>query len=517
MNDEESAYQAMISRDSRFDGLFYVAVRTTGIYCRPVCPARKPLRKNCHFFRYAEQAEKAGYRPCLRCRPELAPGHAPIDQPASLCQKFIDAIESGLLDNESSLPEIAKRFSLSERQFRRILNQQLGISPQELRQSRRLKLARQLLTETRLPVTAIAFTSGFGSIRQFNSAFLTHYQLAPSAFRKSLPALPEPQHDETEKVRLSYRPPFAWSSLLRFLARRSIKDVEWIDGEHYLRTLAIGQYQGWIRVGDDPRQHCLKVEFSHSLIPVLPVLLQRLRQLFDLSARPDLIAEHLSADPLLAPLVQNTPGLRVPGCFEPFELAVRAILGQQVTVAAATTLSKRLTARFGKPIVTPFPALSRLAPTAEDFTGATADDIGSLGIVGTRINAILALADATRQGLFRQMHNEPQQRGPQLLTELPGIGPWTAQYIAMRALSLTDAFPKEDIALRKALGGLTPRAAEQRSLIWRPWRSYAVMLLWQAEEVKKQTTGVDNPPTSSPATTKAKSPPDPDGNGKSLS
>ncbi len=485
MNDEESAYQAMVSRDSRFDGLFYVAVHTTGIYCRPVCPARKPLRKNCHFFRYAEQAEKAGYRPCLRCRPELAPGHAPIDQAASLCQQFIDAIESGLLDSGSSLPEIARRFSLSERQFRRILHQQLGISPQELRQSRRLKLARQLLTETRLPVTSIAFTSGFGSIRQFNSAFLTHYHLAPSAFRKSLPALPDPQQHQTEKVRLSYRPPFAWHALLRFLARRGIKDVEWIDGEYYLRTLAIGQCRGWIRVGDDPRQHCLRVEFSHSLTPVLPVLLQRLRQLFDLSARPDQIADHLSRDPLLAPLVLQSPGLRVPGCFEPFELAVRAILGQQVTVAAATTLSKRLAARFGQPVVTPFPELSRLAPTAEDFIGATADDIGSLGIVGSRINAILALADATRHGLFRELQNEPQQRGPQRLTELPGIGPWTAQYIAMRAFSLTDAFPKEDIALRKALGGLTPRAAEQRSLIWRPWRSYAVMLLWQAEENKK--------------------------------
>lgn len=478
MTDDTSAYQAIQSRDSRFDGLFYTAVRSTGIYCRPVCPARTPLRKNCQFFRFAEQAEKAGYRPCLRCRPELAPGNAPIDQPGVLCQQLIDAVEAGLLEQHFGMGEIAARFSLSERQFRRVITRQLGVTPVELRRSRRLRLARQLLSETRLPVTTIAFASGFGSIRQFNAVFQQQYHLAPSAFRKNIPDEHPADSDGTSQVRLYYRPPFDWQEMLRFLEKRRIKEVEWINDGLYLRTVSIGGYQGWISVGQAPQHHCLMVRFSHSLAPVLPVLLQRLRQLFDLNSRPDQIAAHLSADPRLAPLVMAYPGVRVPGCFDRFELALRAILGQQVTVAAATTLSSRLANRFGQPVTTPFPELSRLAPAPDNFINATNDDIGSLGIVGSRIKAILALSAACREGLFNADHAIAPTQRLESLTDLPGIGPWTAHYIVMRAFSWSDAFPKEDIALRKALGGVTARQAEQLSQAWRPWRSYAVMLLW---------------------------------------
>lgn len=480
MTDEKSAYQALVSRDRRFDGLFFTAVRSTGIYCRPVCPARTPLRKNCQFFRYAEQAEKAGYRPCLRCRPELAPGHAPIDQSGVLCQQLIDAVEAGLLEQHFRIATIASQFSLSERQLRRIISQQLGVTPGELRQSRRLRLARQLLSETQLPVTSIAFASGFGSIRQFNAVFLQQYHLSPGAFRKNAPQQPSTGFADTSCVRLFYRPPFDWAALLRFLEKRRIKEVEWVDNGHYLRTVAIGEYSGWIRVGQHPQQSCLEVEFSHSLAPVLPLLLQKLRQLFDLNCQPDLIAAQLATDSRLAPLVEAYPGERVPGCFDSFELALRAILGQQVTVAAATTLSSRLARRFGQPVTTPFPELSRLSPRPENFSDAVADDIGSLGIVGSRIRAILALAEACRGGLFSEKYTIDHQHLLDSLTSLPGIGPWTAHYIVMRAFSWTDAFPKEDIAIRKALGGVTARQAEELSQPWRPWRSYAVMLLWRS-------------------------------------
>ncbi|WP_294902553.1 AlkA N-terminal domain-containing protein [Tatumella sp. UBA2305] len=480
MTDEKSAYQALVSRDRRFDGLFFTAVRSTGIYCRPVCPARTPLRKNCQFFRYAEQAEKAGYRPCLRCRPELAPGHAPIDKSGVLCHQLIDAVEAGLMEQHFRIATIASQFSLSERQLRRIISQQLGVTPGELRQSRRLRLARQLLSETRLPVTSIAFASGFGSIRQFNAVFLQQYHLSPGTFRKNAPQQSSTGFADTSSVRLFYRPPFDWTALLRFLDKRCIKEVEWVDNGHYLRTIAIGEYSGWIRVGQHPQQSCLEVEFSHSLAPVLPVLLQKLRQLFDLNCQPDLIAAQLATDSRLAPLVKAYPGERVPGCFDSFELAMRAILGQQVTVAAATTLSSRLARRFGQPVTTPFPELSRLSPRPENFSDAVADDIGSLGIVGSRIRAILALAEACRGGLFSEKYTIDHLHLLDSLTSLPGIGPWTAHYIVMRAFSWTDAFPKEDIAIRKALGGVTARRAEELSQPWRPWRSYAVMLLWRS-------------------------------------
>ncbi|WP_029687273.1 AlkA N-terminal domain-containing protein [Tatumella saanichensis] len=479
MTDDESAWQALISRDARFDGLFYAGVLSTGIYCRPVCPARKPLRANCRFFQYAAQAEQAGFRPCLRCRPELAPGNAPVDQAAILCQQLTDIMEASLADKDFRLSHLAERVGLSERQLRRITQQQLGTTPIELWKSLRLKIARQLLCETTLPVTTIAFTSGFGSLRQFNAVFAERYPLSPRAYRNDH-RLGEAVHDhQSLTLQVAYRPPFDWPTLLGFLEKRRISEVESINDDHYLRTLAVDGHQGWIRVGCRPQRHCLMVEVSNSLVTVLPAVLQKVRQLFDTGANPEVINAYLGSDPLLGPVLAEYPGIRVPGCCDPFELALRAILGQQVTVAAATTLSGRLAHRFGKPITTPFTELCRLPPTAEDFREACEEDFQGLGIVRQRITAILALATAEREGFFKRLQFQTAELQFTALTALPGIGPWTARYIAMRAFNQTDAFPKEDIALRNALGGLSPRQCEAYSQRWSPWRSYAVMLLWQ--------------------------------------
>jgi len=480
MLDPEIAYQALTSRDSRFDGLLYVGVTSTGIYCRPVCPVRKPLLKNCRFFNNAEAAEKARFRPCLRCRPELAPGCAPLDNHHRIADRLIRRVEEGMLEEQTSLAEIAGEFFLSERQLRRVIQQELGVSPLELRQTRRMLLAKQLLTETALPVTEIAYASGFRSLRRFNDVFQARYRMTPSALRRQ--SQPEgaalPQQSAT--LQLSYRPPYDWAAMLEFLEAHVMKQAEWVADGAYHRTVALGGCRGWVRVSALPDKHALQVEFTTSLTPVLPALLRRLRDLFDLDAQPQAVSDLLSRDPLLAESLARHPGLRVPGAFDAFELSVRAILGQQVTVKAAVTLSSRLTERFGEPLVTPWPALSRLSPDAATLAAATVDDIAVLGIVSARSNAIIALAHACASGALRFNGSLPPDTVQQQLLALKGIGPWTASYIAMRALRWPDAFPKEDIAIRNNLGGVTAREAEQLSQVWRPWRSYAVQHIWKS-------------------------------------
>jgi AraC family transcriptional regulator, regulatory protein of adaptative response / DNA-3-methyladenine glycosylase II len=480
MFDPDIAYQALTSRDSRFDGLFFVGVTSTGIYCRPICPVKAPMQKNCLFFSSAEAAEKAHFRPCLRCRPELAPGFAPVDSHHRIADRLIRRIEEGLLEEQETLAEIATEFGLSERQLRRVVQQELGVSPLELRQTRRMLLAKQLLTETTLPVTEIAFASGFRSLRRFNDVFQARYRMTPSRLRKESAPSSGTQLQESAELRLSYRPPYDWDAILDFLQQRVMKEVEWVADGVYHRTVALGGCRGWVRVSHDAGKQALRVQFTTSLTPVLPALLRRLRDLFDLDAQPQRIADQLSQDPLLAPSLANSPGLRVPGAFDGFELGVRAILGQQVTVKAATTLSSRVAQRFGEPMETPWPELSRLSPSAESLATATQDDIASLGIVSARAQAIMALAQACASGALRfngAVH--PDVVVQQLLT-LKGVGPWTASYIAMRALRWPDAFPKEDIAIRNNLGGVSAKEAELLSQVWRPWRSYAVLHIWRS-------------------------------------
>jgi AraC family transcriptional regulator of adaptative response / DNA-3-methyladenine glycosylase II len=479
--DPTTLYKALISRDSRFDGVFYVGVTSTGIYCRPICTAKTPRSANCRFFSSAEAAESARFRPCLRCRPELAPGNAPVDDARRIAQLLVHRIEEGALDHPANgqwMERLARQFGWSSRQIRRIVHRELGVSPIELLQTRRLLLAKQLLTETTLPISEIAHASGYASLRRFNDAFLQRYQMAPTRFRKSAGEA-TPKTAPTFSLLLTYRPPYDWVSMLDFLRARQTTGVEHVAADAYLRTVSMGAHRGWLEVRHEPQRNALSVTLPHALTPVLPALLGRLRNLFDLSARPDLIADAFKDDEILSESVRSHPGLRVPGAFDAFELAMRAILGQQVTVKAATTIAGRVAAKFGEPIQTPYAELTRVAPTAARLSHVSDRQLVALGLTRARARSIIGLAAAMQNGLVLEPGANPDETIERLVA-LPGIGPWTAQYIAMRALRWTDAWPKEDIVLRKRLGKVTAAVAELRSQPWRPWRSYATLHLWRS-------------------------------------
>ena len=483
-------YNALIARDSRFDGVFFVGVTSTGIYCRPICRVKTPKAVNCRFYGSPQQAEQAGFRPCLRCRPELAPGNAPVDDAQRIAQLIVQRLEEGQLDADEGLEAIADQFELSSRQIRRIVQKQLGVAPIQLLLTRRLLLAKQLLTETPWPMTEVAFASGFSSLRRFNDAFSGRYGMPPTRLRRravdGAATVPE---RETSTLQLSYRPPYDWPGVLAFLAARALAGVEQVTDCSYARTVQLGKATGWIRITHAKQQHALLLEFTNSLMPVLPALLSRTRALFDLDARPDVIARQLRRDSRLAAAVRANPGLRVPGAFHGFELGLRAILGQQVTVKAASTIAGRFVAAFGEPAVTPMPELNRLTPLPAHVAQASVGDIARHGIVAARARSIIALAEAQESGelcLDGGAQHDPDGT-IRRLGQLPGVGPWTAHYIAMRALRWPDAFPKEDLVVRKNLGGVTAREAEAISQPWRPWRSYAVMHVWKM--VSRTTAG----------------------------
>ena len=484
--DNQRFYNALTARDARFDGVFYVGVTSTDVYCRPICPARTPKAGHCRFFDSPQEAEQAGFRPCLRCRPELAPGSAPVDDAQRVARLIVQRLEEGNLDETAGLEEIADQFELSSRQIRRIVQKELGVAPIQLLLTRRLLLAKQLLTETRLPITEVAFASGFSSLRRFNDSFGKRYGMPPTRLRrKATDGASAVGGTETTTLQLAYRPPYDWPGVLAFLAGRALTGIEHVTDRSYARTVELGDAKGWLRVTQSRTHSALMLEFTHSLMPVLPALLSRVRALFDLDARPDLIARHLARDARLAPALRRNPGLRVPGAFSGFELGVRAILGQQVTVKAATTIACRFVTAFGEPIVTPLPELNRLTPSPARVASASVDDIARHGIVAARARAIIALAAAQAAGeiqLDGAAHPHPDRSNARLAA-LPGIGPWTAHYIAMRALRWPDAFPKEDIAVRNNLGGVTAKEAERLSQAWRPWRSYAVMHVWRMPPV----------------------------------
>ncbi len=483
--DAKTRYRALTARDRRFDGLFFVGVTSTGIYCRPICTARTPREANCRFFDSAQAAEQAGFRPCLRCRPELAPGNAPTDDAQRIAHAIAQRLEDGTLGADVGLEELAAHFELSSRQIRRIVQQELGVAPIQLLLTRRLLLAKQLLTETALPVTEVAFASGFASLRRFNDAFSRRYGLAPTRLRKRASVPGDVAAAETSTLRLSYRPPYDLVGMLAFLRARALAGVEWVTEDAYARTVRLGECLGWIKVTQAKGEAALRLELTHSLLPVLPALLRRVRDLFDLLARPDVIAAHLRKDPVLAPLVKANPGLRVPGAFSGFEMGLRAILGQQVTVKAATTIAGRLAAALGTPLATPFPALIRLSPAAARVARATVDELAAHGIPGARCKSLIALAKAQLSGalpLEDGVHPDPDVAIAKL-AELPGVGPWTAHYIAMRALRWPDAFPPGDVAVRNNLGGVSARRADEMSEAWRPWRSYAVLHIWNRSNV----------------------------------
>ncbi|WP_309713806.1 DNA-3-methyladenine glycosylase 2 [Armatimonas sp.] len=469
--DANACYQALCTHDARFDGVFFVGVRSTGIYCRPVCPAKTPKEENCTFYPHAASAEQAGFRPCLRCRPELAPGNtiASVDAFAELARRAASRIEDGAL-SEKSMTELAEELGVSERHLRRVVVSAFGVSPIALAQTQHLLLAKRLLTDTHLPITQIAFASGFASVRRFNHVFQERYRLTPTDLRRNT----NRTEVETLTVSLGFHQPFAWSELLAFLSHRTLVGVEAVLDQTYCRTVQIGEHTGWLKVA--ATEQTLQVTLSHSLALALPQTLARVKRLFDLTADPLPIATHLGA------LAENCPGLRVPGAFHGFETAVRAILGQQVSVKAATTLASRFVAALGEPIATPFTALTHLSPTAERVAQTSKHELIALGILESRATAILTLAQAVSEG---RLNLEPGGNIPEKLAQLqalPGIGEWTAQYIAMRALAWPDAFPHTDLGVKKALGLTTPKAILTHAERWQPWRAYAVMHLWRSLE-----------------------------------
>jgi len=477
MMTHEQHYHAILSRDRRFDGVFFVGVSSTGIYCRTVCTVKAPKSENCQFFQSAAAAEKAGYRPCLRCRPELAPGLAKVDAVARLAAAAASRIGAGALVGQP-VTALADDLGVSDRHLRRVLQQEFGVSPIQLAQTQRLLLAKALLTDTPLTVADIAFASGFSSVRRLNALFQQRYRLQPSALRNKKMPQKKVQQDsigyDSVCCELSYRPPFDWDSLLAFLQARTVAGVEVIDANTYARTVRMGAHQGWIRVSAIADKNKLRVELSASLVAVILPILNRVKFLFDLAANPLTISERLGE------FGHRYSGLRVPGAFDGFEVTVRAILGQQVTVKAATTLMGRFVRAFGEPIETPIEGLTALTPSAQRVSEATADDIGSLGIVSMRVKAIRAISSAICDDTLRLDPYAPIEPTVTQLKSFPGIGDWTAQYVAMRVLADPDAFPAGDLVLQKALNTRKPKEMLKVAEAWRPWRSYAAMHIWKS-------------------------------------
>jgi AraC family transcriptional regulator of adaptative response / DNA-3-methyladenine glycosylase II len=469
-----ACYRATRARDRRFDGRFYVGITSTHIYCRPICTARPAHRKNMRFYSNAAAAEGAGFRPCLRCRPERAPGLAPVDAVSRLVGAAMAGIEEHALSS-AHVGDLAASLGVSDRHLRRVTEAELGVSPIELAQTQRLLLAKRLLRETSLDLTQIAFASGFGSVRRFNALFKSRYGLSPREIRGKS----SDSGSDSLSVQLEFRPPLDWKSLLAYLKLRAIPGIEMADDTHYRRTVSIGAIKGWIAVSMHPGGEALNLEIAPILTPVIGAVIGRVKQLFDLGAAPDSVSMVLRHDEILAATVRRLPGLRVAGAFDGFELAVRTVLGQQVSVKGASTLSGRWARSFGEPIATPWPELNRSSPSAERMAGVPATQIAALGIIDARARSLVGLAQAVanRRIVLSFAANVDEQI--ESLMSLPGIGHWTANYIAMRALHWPDAFPTGDLLLMRAARS-NQRQLQQRSEAWRPWRAYAAHYLWQS-------------------------------------
>jgi AraC family transcriptional regulator of adaptative response / DNA-3-methyladenine glycosylase II len=479
--DHDACYRAVSTRDPRFDGQIYTGVKTTGIYCRPICPARTPKSENVLFYPSAAAAQEAGFRPCLRCRPETAPDLGAWRGTSNTVSRALALIEMGALD-EADVERLAERVGVGERQLRRLFHRHLGASPIAVAQTRRVLLAKQLIHETRLPMAEIALASGFGSIRRFNETFQQLFRRPPSDLRRAggpeVSAGPEGQIT----LLLRYRPPYDWDAMLAFLRLRAIAGVETVVGDVYSRTIALDGASGTLSVAPAAGAHALKVSIRFPRLSALPAIIARLRRVFDLGADPTAIGVQLSEDPILAPLLAARPGLRVPGAWDGFELAIRAILGQQVTVTAAIILAGKLVAGYGEPLDPGAvqPGLTHVFPTPERLA---ASDLTTLGMPGARARALSAMGAAVAADPAILAGRGGLDDAIARLRALPGIGEWTAQYIALRALREPDAFPAADIGLLRALEdehGARPTPAELLAVAerWRPWRAYAAQHLW---------------------------------------
>lgn len=472
--DADRCYRALRARDPRFDGRFFVGVTSTGIYCRPICPSRPPKRENCTFHPSAAAAEAADFRPCLRCRPELAPGNASIDAGARLAQQAASLIEDGVADG-GSIDAMAARLGITDRHLRRVFQGEFGVAPVAYAQTHRMLLAKRLLTDTRLSVTDVAMASGFNSVRRFNALFRERYRLKPTDLRKATAVREVADRFHFE---LAFRPPFDWQALLDFFAARTIAGVDEVAGDSYRRTLRIAargtEHTGWLEVRPVARKHTVRVAVAATFAAVLPAVLAQTKRVFDLACDPGQVRAALGE------LADANPGLRLPGAFDPFELAVRAVLGQQITVRAARTLAGRFAERFGTAIETPFEGLALLFPAPGRVATLPYGDIAALGIIATRAKTILALAEGFASGDVTLEPGTDADACIARLRSVPGIGDWTAQYMAMRALAWPDAFPHTDYGVMKALGEKNPRRVLALAEAWRPWRAYAVMHLWQS-------------------------------------
>lgn len=473
--DHDICYRAVQSRDARFDGKFFTAVKTTGIYCRPVCPATTPYRRNVRFFACAAAAEHAGFRPCKRCRPETAPGTPAWSGTSATVARALRLIGEGCLD-DGSVDDLAARLGLGARQLNRLFANHLGAGPVAVAQTRRVHFARELIAQSDLPMTQIALSAGFGSIRRFNTLIKQTFGATPSELRERTSDITpngEAAADGGALVcRLPYRPPYDWAHLVAFLRERTIPGVETFADDGYARTVCAGDAAGVLEVMPSAHGDHLRLRLSLPDLTGAIGLVARVRRMFDCAADPAAIGAHLAGDPWLKPLVRRRPGLRLPSAWDPFEMAVRTILGQQVSVAAATTVSGRLVARCGTPLTTPASGLSHLFPTPAVLAAA---DLDGLGLTTRRAATVRNFARTVATGeMVLEAPDGPTEFATRF-AQLPGIGPWTAQYVAMRALGEPDAFPASDLGLRQAMPDveLAPRSAA-----WSPWRSYAALHLW---------------------------------------
>ncbi len=456
--DADRCWQALKSRDARFDGRFFTCVTSTGVFCRPVCPARTPLRRNCRFLPSAAAALEAGFRPCLRCRPETSPGAPAWNGTSTLVTRALRLIEGGALDR-GDVAQLAARLGVGARHLRRLFDEHLGASPQSVAIARRLLLAKSLLNETKLSIGRIATAAGFGSDRRFREAFREAYGRSPSTCRDSAAA-------SGLELSLGYRPPYDWESLLAFLRKRAVAGVERVDEHSYSRGFELGEARGGFRVSRNADRHALDVSVECDDLAALPRILARIRRMFDLSCDPAAAANGLSAKPRMAKLVAARPGLRIPGTWDAFEAAVRAILGQQVSVEAGVKAVTKLVALCDA---------TGAFPSPQAVLGA---DLEGLGGPARRRSALRSLAEAFAA---RTIPTDGDfERARAALEALPGVGPWTAHYVSMRALGDPDAFPASDLVLRRAWGA-TSKQLSAAAEAWRPWRAYAAVHLWRSQ------------------------------------
>ena len=465
--------RARLSRDPRFDGKFYIGVVGSMVYCRPICPAPTAKEKNCRYFATAAAASEAGFRPCLRCRPECSPGTPAWLGTSNTVSRALRLIgESGLEDG--GVESLAERLGVGSRHLRRLFLRHLGATPMAVAQTRRLHFAKKLIDETRLPMGQIAMASGFGCVRRFNAAIRKVYKRTPTQIRRLVRQKGTPSENQY-RFRLNFRPPYHWEGALSYLAARATPGVEAVEQGCYRRTISLNGGDGYFEVSLDRDHDALVARIEFGDPQLLFFIVERIRAMFDLNADWATIVRTLKADPTLARAMETDPGLRVPGSWNGFELTVRAILGQQVTVKGATALAGRLAARFGKSFSGP-PGLTHLFPTPDVLADA---NLAGVGLTGARAETIRALAHAVASGKIDFEGVIDTERFLERLCEIPGIGNWTAQYVAMRALREPDAFPSSDLGLLRSLQLKNYRELESRAEAWRPWRAYAAMYLWR--------------------------------------